>query len=158
TAIGAQNFAPTVNYAAQAGTSSIAKGDFNGDGNLDLIAANTSSASLSLFLGTGDGTFAAANTIALSGNPVSLAVADFNGDGKLDVAVSFITTTGFQPIIQILDGTGDGTFQAPVTLIESAPGLNQFTAGNIVAADANGDGHPDLFATINGLTVFLNDG
>src|SRR5260370_743671 len=38
---------------------SVAVGDFNGDGKLDLAAANYSSKSVAVLLGNGDGTFQA---------------------------------------------------------------------------------------------------
>jgi hypothetical protein len=65
----------------------IELGDFNGDGKLDLITANSSSASISMFLGEGTGYFQAAVNYPIGTNPFSLAVGDFNGDGKLDIAV-----------------------------------------------------------------------
>ena len=136
----------------------IVGGDFNGDGRLDLVTANATGSSLSLFTGNGDGTFAPAVTISVGGTPNSLAAADFNGDGKLDLAISYITSTGLQPALQILYGNGDGTFQPAVTLLESTPGIHQFGVGKIAAADFNGDGKPDLLAGVNGLTVFLNNG
>ena len=52
--------------------------------------ANLSGDSVQVFLGNGDGTFAAAHRIASPGDPVSLAAADFNGDGRLDLAVGDI--------------------------------------------------------------------
>jgi len=61
-------------------------------------------------------------------------VADFNGDGKLDVA----EVGGASPVIFILLGNGDGTFQVPIPTAE-------FTVGaSMVAGDFNGDGKVDL--------------
>ncbi len=61
--------------------------DFNGDGRMDVVVANFTSATLTLFLGNGNGTLGAA-TLYASGaaNPVYLAAADFNGDSQLDIA------------------------------------------------------------------------
>ncbi len=67
---------------------SVAAGDFNGDGKVDLAVANEGSNSVSVLLGNGDGTFAAAQNFATGVNPWSVAVSDFNGDGKLDLAVA----------------------------------------------------------------------
>src|SRR5262249_33449607 len=74
-------------YPDDSGATCIEAGDFNGDGNLDLVAGN-SGASISMLLGNGDGSFWA-NTLVFTGTiPVDLAAGDFNGDGNLDVAVS----------------------------------------------------------------------
>jgi len=134
-------FAPAVDYAVVASPISVAVGDFNGDGKLDIVAAcGSSDAQVSVLLGNGDGTFKpfVSTTAGPGGN--SIAVADFNGDGKLDVAISdnLELTEG----VDILLGNGGGTFKAPVTYA---------TANDprmVVIADFNGDGKLDL-ATIN---------
>jgi len=63
---------------------SIAAGDFNGDGKIDLAVANSGSNSISILLGNGDGTFQTHVDFATNFAPQSLATADFNGDGHLD--------------------------------------------------------------------------
>lgn len=154
----AQNYAPAVNYSTQALPIALAKGDFNKDGNLDVVVANSGSSSLSLFPGSGDGTFGAPTIIPVSpdpnSQPVSVAAADFNGDGNLDLAVSFALSSS----IQVLLGNGDGTFQPPVAL--GIPGLGQFPVViQVTAVDLNNDHKPDLAAaTSNGVAIFINDG
>src|SRR5258708_5795420 len=154
-----QNFAPAVNYSTQQSLpDAIAKGDFDNDGNLDVIVANSGASSLSFFRGQGDGVFAPPVTIPLvsdpNAQPAAVAAADFNGDGHLDLAVSFSLSSS----IQVLLGNGDGTFQAPVSL--AIPSLGQFPiAIQLTAVDLNGDHKPDLAAaTSNGVAIFLNDG
>jgi hypothetical protein len=68
--------------------SSVAVGDFNGDGTPDLIVADLFSTDVRLLLGNGDGTFGTAVSYAAGSDPSSVAVGDFNGDGRLDVAVA----------------------------------------------------------------------
>jgi hypothetical protein len=70
---------------------SVAAGDFNNDGNLDLVSTSTGSHVgdvLTINLGNGDGSFGAAINFAFpTGSSASaVAVGDFNNDGKLDVA------------------------------------------------------------------------
>jgi hypothetical protein len=78
-------FQAAVDYGTGAAyQSSVAVGDFNGDGKADL-AVDSGGGNVSVLLGNGDGTFqAAADTRTNSG---SIAVGDFNGDGKADIAV-----------------------------------------------------------------------
>jgi hypothetical protein len=114
---------------------SIAAGDFNGDGILDLAVTNYSG-SVTILLGNGNGTFSpspASPVSVLGSNLDYIGVGDFNGDGILDLAVSSSSGTG-----TILLGKGDGTFSV------ASPGVSgDFTA----VGDLYGDGRSDLFGS-----------
>src|SRR5437870_1518415 len=84
------SFGAAMKFAVGTNPSSVAVGDFNGDGKLDLAVANNGSANVSILGGNGDGTFGAAMDFPVGVGPASVAVADFNGDGKLDLAVANI--------------------------------------------------------------------
>jgi hypothetical protein len=115
----------------------IAVGDFDGDGNLDLVVTNSSDKSLAILLGNGAGAFTL-STLNLDRPAQSVAAADFNGDGKLDLAVADSNS------VWTLLGKGDGTFDPPVD-------ISQGNSPSFVAvADFNRDGIPDL--AINSLT------
>src|SRR3989442_2223522 len=95
-------------FAAGRSPDSVAVGDFNGDGKLDLATANFDSNDVSVLLGNGDGSFQAALTFAAGRGPSFVAVGDFNGDGKLDLVVANFDSGD----VSVLLGNGDGSFQA----------------------------------------------
>src|SRR5262249_7896576 len=83
------SLSPPAAYPVGSGPSAVATGDFNNDGNLDLVTADVGGNTVSLLLGNGDGTFQNAGSLPAGGaSPNALAVGDFNNDGNLDLAVS----------------------------------------------------------------------
>jgi FG-GAP-like repeat/FG-GAP repeat len=119
------------------GAASIAAGDLNGDGLLDLITANASTNNISVLLGDGKGDFGPAKLFAVGGQPKSIALADFNRDGKLDV----VTANYSSGTISVLFGNGDGTFQPQVTLTAGTQTIS------VATGDMNNDGIPDIVVT-----------
>src|ERR1043165_9486146 len=82
---------PAISLGLSAFNHSLAVGDFNGDGKLDLAVTNSQSNVVSILLGNGDGTFQAPPaplTLPNVNKPSSVAVGDFDGDGKLDLALA----------------------------------------------------------------------
>ena len=133
-------FGAQTEYAVSAGSYpvGIANGDFNRDGKLDLVVANYGDFGtnhVSILIGNGDGTFAAAVNYGVGTAPAwSVAVADLNGDGKPDLAVANYGSNN----VSILLGNGDGTFAAAVNYpVGDAP-------FSLAIGDLNGDGKPDL--------------
>ncbi len=132
---GAGHFTPLPAQTVNSGPlSSIAAGDFNVDGKLDLAVTQAGSNTVTVLLGRGDGTFQAGQSYTVGNGPTSVRVADLNGDGFADL----VTVNQAANTFSVLLGNGDGTFKPSV----------DFVAGNLpleaVVADFNGDGHPDL--------------
>jgi len=149
--------APPYSYPA-----SVAVGDFNGDGNLDLVTANsnlgdsnnTAINTLSVLLGNGDGTFQPAVTTDITPQVtagISLIAQDLNSDKKLDLAMANFSNSAISTLI----GNGDGTFRSPLNYAAGAGPLG------IAVGDFNGDGFPDLIVSndqADSVSLFLNDG
>ncbi len=127
---------------------SMMVGDFNGDGNLDLVIAGSDD--VSVLLGKGNGTFEPAIHGATGPYaPNFIAVGYFNGDGQLDLARANDSSHD----VSVLLGNGDGTFQsAGQNAVES-------DGDAIVAGDFNGDGRLDLAVASSGeVSILLGNG
>ena len=137
------------------GQCSVAVGDLNGDGKLDLAIATSSTNTVTILLGNGDGTFTPATGLSpTTGNqPQSIVAGDFNGDGKLDLAIANASDN----TVTILLGNGDGTF----TQASGSPIAVGTTPYMIVAADFRANGKLDLATANSGsndVTLLLGNG
>lgn len=142
-------FAAPLALSAERIAIDVAVGDFDGDGQMDIAAANRGSSSVSIFLSSGaqDGLFAPQASFDVGAFPWGMTTGDFNGDGILDLA----TANRSSDDVSILlgdgsNGMGDGTFSVPATYSAGE------TPENVITGDFNGDGIADL-ATANGTTV-----
>lgn len=120
------------------GLASVAKGDFNGDGRMDLAISRGGCGHAGILIGNGNGTFQqAVNYPTGLADSHALTVGDFDGDHKADLAV-----VGFlDSQVSLLLGNGNGTLQPPVLFAVPGSGLYSVRSG-----DFTGDGKADLSA------------
>src|SRR5205823_6428546 len=98
-------FAAAKSYKTGSGPVSVAIGDLNGDGKLDLVAARTGIASV--LFNRGGGVFGNRHDYAAGTRPDSVQIADLNGDGKSDLVVANADTE--HGTVSVLLQGGDGT-------------------------------------------------
>ena len=136
-------------------TASLAVADVNGDGQPDLVVANSGSNTVGILQGNGDGTFKKAVTYPAGFSPISVAVADLNGDGKPDLVITNNQGNG-NGSVGVLLGNGDGTFASIVNYASGG-----FAPQSVAVADLNGDGKPDVLvsnSSSNNVGVLLGKG
>lgn len=121
-------------YNTDMETTSVAAGDFSGDGKADFVVMALGT--LDIFVNQGDGTFGSLIPHAVPKAALAMATGDFNGDGHLDLAV-----TTQDRVIDILLGDGKGGFAAPIAY---ATGTE---VDAIAVSDLSGDGYPDIVVT-----------
>lgn len=129
-----------VEYAMGDFPQSVALADLNGDGRLDVMTANRRNNSVTVRLGAGEGTFAEPASYTTDPEPLFVRAADLNGDGILE-----LITANYSNTITVFPGQGDGTFRDATSY---SVGEDEEMPINVVVAEFNGDGIPDL-ATAN---------
>jgi hypothetical protein len=135
----------------------VAAGDFNGDGKVDLVIANTETPYLTILIGDGRGGFASSPHSPFDTHSYphvhGVAVGDFNRDGKLDVVTD---SWGHDQILMFL-GDGSGNLIVPGKPFKTGKRPYQ----RLRAADFNRDGNIDVVTTdleLGAVSILLGDG
>ncbi|MCY1072453.1 VCBS repeat-containing protein [Nannocystis sp. RBIL2] len=141
--------APAVRAGVQPYQSAV--GDFNEDGDLDLVVGYVSSEDIAVFPGDGAGEFGAPlSLIQETGALRYVRVADMDADGHLDLVTC--AEEGLSVAIRVRLGDGAGNFVDPPVA----------TVPHMVwpeIADIDGDGDLDVVSTgLAGLNILRNDG
>lgn len=119
----------------------LATGDLNSDGNLDVVAAGAEG-TVSVLLGSGNGSLALRAQYAVQDWPRSIRLVDLNGDKILDL----LHTNGLGLIV--MEGLGDGTLR------QVGERLPMMGAGAVLAKDLNRDGIEDLVVVSHSNVVY----
>jgi large repetitive protein len=152
TSSGFISFLPKVDIATGASPRGISTGDFDGDGNIDLVVTNAGSATVSVYKNIssiGNIIFNAKVDFITGSGPNSVAVNDFNGDGKLDLSVTSFSTSSIG-ILKNSTALGNIAFDVRVDY----PTLNYPDCN--ISGDIDLDGKPDIISLNSGLTVIRN--
>ena len=137
--------------ATQASASRLlAVGDFNLDGNQDLVASNSGLGTVSVLLGNGNGGFSAPTSFGVNASPWNVVVGDVNNDGNPDLVVA----SDGGKYVSILTGKGNGSFNTNITAY-----VGSQQVGSVALGDFNKDGWLDIATTSaqdNNIYVLLN--
>jgi len=157
TGAGTISYAPKVDFTTGSGPFSFSIGDLDGDGRADLVVANASGKSVSVFRNTsmeaGTISFAPKVDFVTGESPLSVSVGDLNGDGKADLAVANFSSNTVSILMNNSTGAGIISYAAKV----------DFTTGlaplSVSIGDLDGDGKADLAVANSGsdsVSVFRN--
>ncbi len=124
--------------------SSVAVGDYDNDGNLDILLTGTpdgfaSAAVTQLWRNLGNGIFSKTSTVFPGVTRGAVAWGDFDGDGKLDILLTGYTPTG--AVCQVWRNLGGGSF---TNMNVALPGVYQ---SSVALGDYDNDGKLDILLT-----------
>lgn len=145
------SFRGSTSLVVGGGPRSITATDVDGDGDLDLLTANSNTSTVSVRLNDGSGNFSTTPDVPVGPYPYQCEAADLDNDGDVDL----LTFSSGGAAVSLNDGNGNFSGPSSVPLGTGA--------GSLVAADIDRDGDLDLLATSNStqpsiVSVSLNNG
>jgi hypothetical protein len=145
-----------VQFLGAATIRSVAAGDLNGDGRIDLVVGTAAGQPVQVYLGDDPREscgcqrdfVATPLSIPDTGSNEGIAVADFDNDGNLDIVIA---NGGAQPDA-VYHNTGSGNFVLSALLAPSS-------ARDVAVGDFNNDGNADIaIAATSPNPVYFGDG
>ncbi|MBI5774529.1 MAG: SBBP repeat-containing protein, partial [Verrucomicrobia bacterium] len=144
--IDTNSFAAHQAFAFGSNPHTVAVGDIDGDGKLDLVLPSRSNDKVAVLRNTAtpgtinSNSFAGYVEFGVSSIPVSAVLADLDGDGKLDIVASSATGQAVS-VLKNQASSGSITTSSFVSAVILSVGVNLEYAN---AGDLDGDGRPDI--------------
>lgn len=140
------SFAPKLSIPTPAAPYSVAAGDLNNDGKVDIAVTNQLSNSISVFQNlstSGNIQFGSPANIATPANPADLTIGDADGDGKPDI---IFVNFGILNVSVLPNTSTAGTISFGTRLAYTISG---FSGGpqSVAMNDIDGDAKPDLLVS-----------
>jgi len=142
---GSISFAAKQDFTAGSDAASIAMGDLDGDGKLDIITQNWNPGTASTFRNTSNSTTISFVRLDVNvfGSGYCLVLADTNGDGKVDGVATHTTTS-------IIGNLQNNSTVGAIAMAGTAGFATGSNPQGLAVADVDGDGLPDFVCANNG--------
>ena len=145
------NFLIGSDPAVGSGPNNVSLGDIDGDGDLDMLTANSDDNAVAILLNNGRGLFKDKTSVPVGSYPLGVVCADVDADGDLDI----LAANKRDQTVSIRLNDGNGLFSGKQNV-----GVGSDPHG-LAVGDVDGDGDLDLFTAnvfANTVSVRLNDG
>jgi hypothetical protein len=145
-AITSSSFATKVDFTTGSSPVSVAIGDIDGDGRLDIVVANEKSRTMSILRNTStsgaitSSSFAAKVDFTTASSPISVAIGDIDGDGKPDIVVADANSDTVL-VYRNTSASGAITSNSFAAKVDFTTGSSPYS---VAIGDIDGDGKPDI--------------